>query len=308
MTVTLYFAALVVVVMALIIAFVYLAPARAVDAALKATRKQSGLIRKEITLANGLCLVYLEGGQGEPLILLHGFGGNKDSFTRTSRFLVKRYRVIIPDIIGFGESSRPLDADYSIPAQVDRLRIFSQALNLKNLHLGGNSMGGQIALLYAALCPSQIKSLWLVSPAISRRSFNSDVLNSITESSHNPLIARSVEEFEQVMALGMSKPPFVPKPMLKILAQERIQNAALEARIFETIVDHSVEAQISGMATPSLIVFGNQDRIIAVDTATALNKLLPNSKVVLVENAGHVAMFEKPQQCANDYVSFREAL
>lgn len=290
------------------IAFVYLAPTRAVEAALNATRKQSGLIRKEITLPNGLHYAYLEGGQGEPLMLLHGFGGNKDTFTRVSRFLVKRYRVIIPDVIGFGESAHPLQADYSPSTQVERLRALSQALTLKSLHLGGNSMGGQIALLYSALYPAEVNSLWLMSPAGIWSAPKSDVLKINTESDRNPLIARNEKEFEEVMTLGMNKPPFIPKPMLKVLAQERIQNAALEEHIFQKILDHSVEDQISGMETPTLIVFGSQDRVIPVETANVLSKLLPNSKVVFVQNAGHVSMFEKPRQCANEYVSFRESI
>lgn len=91
MMIVLYSSAFVFVAITSLIAFVYLAPACAVEMALNATRKQSGLIRKEIALPNGLHYAYLEGGQGEPLILLHGFGGNKDTFTRVSRFLVKRY-------------------------------------------------------------------------------------------------------------------------------------------------------------------------------------------------------------------------
>ena len=305
--IVLYGSAFVFVVIASLIAFVYLAPAHAVKAALNATRKQSGLIRKEIALTNGLHYAYLEGGRGEPLMLLHGFGGNKDTFTRVSRFLVKRYRVIIPDIIGFGESAHPSQADYSPPAQVERLRDLSQALNLKNLHLGGNSMGGQIALLYAALYPKEVSTLWLLNAAVARSSFKSDVLKG-TASGHNSLIARNVKEFQEVMALGMSKPPFIPTPMLEVLAQERIQNAALEERIFQKIINHSVEDQIRGMETPTLIVFGNQDRIISIETANVLRKLLPDSKVVIVQNAGHVPMFEQPRECANDYVSFRDPM
>lgn len=291
-----------------LLTFIYLAPGRAVTLALNATRKQSGLRRKEITLPNGLCYVYLEGGQGEPLMLLHGFGGNKDTFTRVSRFLVKRYRVIIPDIIGFGESAHPSPADYSPSAQVVRLRLFSQALNLDNLHLGGNSMGGQIALLYAALFPAEVKSLWLLSPAGLWTAPESDVLKAIAETGHNPLIARNEKEFAAVMALGMSKPPFIPQPMLKVLARERIQNAALEGHIFQEIMRHSVEDQVRGLETPTLIVFGKQDRVIPLETANLLAQLLPASRVAFVPNAGHVAMFEKPRQCANDYLSFRELI
>lgn len=295
-------------VIVLLIAFVYFAPALALKVALETTRRQSGLVRKEITPAHGAHFVYLEGGQGVPLMLLHGFGGNKDTFVQIAGLLTKHYRVIIPDIIGFGESEHPSDAGYSLSVQVERLRKFVQALNLHHLHLGGNSMGGQIALQYAAMYSTEVYSLWLISPSGIWSAPETRVLNTIREKGHNPLIARSEEEYKKVMALGMSKPPYIPKPMLKVLAQERIDNADLEEHIFQQLLDHAVEDQIRGMKIPTLIVFGTHDRIISVETAHILEELLPDSKVVFVEDTGHVAMFEKAQQCANDYLAFRHSL
>jgi len=291
----------------LIIAFVYLAPGVVTQFALNAERSRSGLVRKEIDLPNGLHYAYLEAGQGEPLMLLHGFGGNKDTFTRVSRFLKKHYRIIIPDIIGFGESAHPSQADYAPPAQVERLRALSQALGVENLHLGGNSMGAQIAMAYSALYPTEVKSLWLLSPAGVWSAPKSDVLKVITETGHNPLVARNVGEFKQVMALGMRKSPYIPKPMLSVLAQERIQNATLEERIFQQLLDYPVEKQVSGMETPTLIIFGDQDRVILAETAKVLGKLLRNSQTIIMHDVGHVSMFEKPRQCAKDYLAFREA-
>jgi pimeloyl-ACP methyl ester carboxylesterase len=154
--------------------------------------------------------------------------------------------------------------------------------------------------------PTEVNSLWLLSPSVARSSLKSEVSKAIAESDHNPLIARNVKEFKEVMALGMSKPPFIPRPMLQVLAKERIQNAVLEEHIFQNIMDYSVEDQIHDMKTPTLIMFGNQDRVISIETANVLTKLLSNSELVLVQNAGHVPMFEQPQQCANDYLSFRE--
>lgn len=285
--------------------FVYLAPATAIHVALNAERRRSGLIRKELDLPNGLRYVYLECGQGEPLMLLHGFGGNKDTFTRVSRFLVKHYRVIIPDMIGFGESSHPLEADYTPPAQVERLRVFAQALGIKTLHLGGNSMGGQIAMMYASLYSTEVKSLWLLSPGGILSVPQSDVFKTFTETGNNLLAARTVEQFKQVMVLGMEKVPWVPKPMLTVLAQERIQNATLEDRILRQIINYSVERHIAGLEIPTLIVFGDQDRVISLQAADVLKTLLPNARVIVLRNIGHVPMFESPQQCAKDYLSFR---
>lgn len=289
-------------------ALIYIAPAAVTHFALNLERKRSGLVRKEINLPNGLHYAYLEGGQGEPLLLLHGFGGNKDTFTRVSRFLIQDYRVIVPDIIGFGESSRPSQADYSPSTQVAQLRTLLQTLGVKKIHLGGNSMGAQIAMVYSSLYPAEVKSLWLLSPAGIWSAPKTDILRSITETGRNCLIARNTEEFKQVMAIGMRKPPYIPKPMLNVLAQERIRNATLEEHIFQQLLDCSVEKQLSGIETQTLIIIGDQDRVISVETIEILKKRLPNSTAIVMHDTGHVPMFEKPQECAKDYLVFMKAV
>ena len=91
--------------------FIFAMPERAVRAALDYERRVAGLERREIDLPDGIKYVYLEGGKGEALLLLHGFGANKDNFTRVAKYLTPHYRVIVPDHIGFGESAHPAQAD-----------------------------------------------------------------------------------------------------------------------------------------------------------------------------------------------------
>jgi pimeloyl-ACP methyl ester carboxylesterase len=292
----------------LIVALVYLVPGAVTRFALNSERKRSGLIRKDIDLSNGLHFAYLEGGKGEPLLLLHGFGGNKDTFTRVARFLINDYRVIIPDIIGFGESSHPSHADYSPSGQVEQLRALLQVLGVEKIHLGGNSMGAQIAMVYSSLYPAEVKSLWLLSPAGVWSAPKTDILQSIIDTGRNSLIARNTNEFKQVMAIGMRKPPYIPRPMLNVLAQERIQNAVLEENIFQQVLECSVEEQISGIETQTLIVIGDQDRVISVESIEVLGNLLPNSKTIIMRNIGHVPMFENPKECAEDYLRFMKSV
>src|SRR6478735_3598161 len=75
-------------------------------------RWRADLERKEIVLSDGTRIAYLEGGGGEPLVLVHGFGADKDNFTRVARWLTPHYRVIVPDLVGFGESAHRADVDY----------------------------------------------------------------------------------------------------------------------------------------------------------------------------------------------------
>ena len=290
------------------IGFVYLAPAKALHIAIDAERQSAGLVRKQIDLPGGLHYVYLEGGQGEPLMLLHGFGANKDNFDRVARFLTPHYRVIVPDHIGFGESSHPQDADYAPTAQAERLRALAQALGIKTLHLGGSSMGGQIALTYAALHPDEVKSLWLLAPAGVWSAPESEMRKVARETGHNPLMAKNEAEFAEVFSFVMTDPPYIPRPMLNVMAQERIGNFALEERILKQLGADPVEQRVTGLATPTLIVWGDNDRVLNPASADILHKLMPHSQVLMMPGIGHLPMLERPQPSAEDYLRFRAAL
>ena len=290
------------------IGFVYLAPAKALHIAIDAERQSAGLVRKQIDLPGGLHYVYLEGGQGEPLMLLHGFGANKDNFDRVARFLTPHYRVIVPDHIGFGESSHPQDADYAPTAQAERLRALAQALGVKTLHLGGSSMGGQIALTYAALHPDEVKSLWLLAPAGVWSAPESEMRKVARETGHNPLMAKNEAEFAEVFSFVMTDPPYIPRPMLNVMAQERIGNFALEERILKQLGADPVEQRVTGLATPTLIVWGDNDRVLIPASADILHKLMPHSQVLMMPGIGHLPMLERPQPSAEDYLRFRAAL
>ena len=300
-------AALILIIVAAI-GFVYLFPEKATQLAIDSERQRAGLIRKEFVLPDGMRYVYLEGGQGEPLMLLHGFGADKDNFTRIARFLTPNYRLIVPDHIGFGESAHPPQADYAPATQATRLHILAQALGVKRLHLGGNSMGGQIAMTYAVLYPTEVASLWLLDPAGVWSAPPSELEKTIAKTEHNPMLIKTEDEFAQLITLVMNDPPFIPPPMRNVLARERIKNYDLEARIFAQIRADSVEARVTGLTTPTLIVWGDQDRALNVATADILHKLMPNSRVVIMRGIGHLPMMERPRQSADDYLQFRETL
>lgn len=286
------------------VGFLYLAPERATRAFIGVERWRSGLVQKEIFLPDGTLYVYLEGGQGEPLMLLHGFGGNKDGFDRVARFLTPNYRVIVPDHIGFGESAHPPDADYSPVAQAERLHKLAGALGISDLHLGGSSMGGHIAMSYAAIYPGEVKSLWLLNTGGVWTAPESELRKIIAENGQNPLLIRNEDDFVRLFPFVMHDPPFVPRPLMDVLAQERIRNFDLEQRIFKQIAQDSIEERVRGLAVPALIVWGDRDRTINVATAEILHKLMPNSQVIIMPDVGHLPMIERPGRCAGDYLRF----
>jgi pimeloyl-ACP methyl ester carboxylesterase len=278
------------------------------DKAYALERSRAGVERKEITLADGTHVVYLEGGRGAPLVLVHGFGADKDNFTRVARFLTPHYRVIAPDLVGFGESSHRADVDYHYAAQAERLHAFVQALGLQRIDLGGNSMGGAIAMSYAAQHPQEVASLWLIDCAGIAEAPPSELAKLIATTGTNPLMIAQESDYPAFIKFVMSDPPWIPSSVMDVLARERIANQALERQVFQQIATDSVSAAVAGLKTPTLVMWGEEDRALSVGTVPVLQKLLPNAQAIVMPHVGHAPMIERPGESAADYVRFRTRL
>ena len=275
-------------------------------------RNKSDLEVKSLTLASGDKMVYAENGNvtGEPLLLIHGFGGNKDNFTRIARQL-EGYHLIIPDLLGFGASSKPMSADYRSEAQATRLHELLQAKGLaSDIHVGGNSMGGAISVAYAAKYPKEVKSLWLVDSAGFWSAGIHEALAGATLE-NNPLLINSNEDFYNMYDFVMYKPPYLPKSVKAVFAQERIANKELHAKILEQIVTDNVEERAKVIAQykiPTLVVWGEKDQIIKPETVKLIKEIIPQSEVIMMPEVGHVPMVEALDKTADDYKAFREKL
>ena len=275
-------------------------------------RNKSDLEIKSLTLASGDKMVYAENGNvtGEPLLLIHGFGGNKDNFTRIARQLAG-YHLIIPDLLGFGASSKPMSTDYRSEAQATRLHELLQAKGLAaNIHVGGNSMGGAISVAYAAKYPKEVKSLWLVDSAGFWSAGIHEALAGATLE-NNPLLINSNEDFYKMYDFVMYKPPYLPKSVKAVFAQERIANKELHAKILEQIVTDNVEERAKVIAQykiPTLVVWGEKDQIIKPETVKLIKEIIPQSEVIMMPEVGHVPMVEELEKTADDYKAFREKL
>ena len=278
------------------------------DSAYAMERSRAGLVRREIALADGTHIVYLEGGSGAPLVLVHGFGADKDNFTRVARYLTPHYRVIVPDLVGFGESSHRADVDYHYAAQAQRLHDFTQALGLSRFDLGGNSMGGGISMSLAAQHPQEVASLWLLDCAGIAAAPPSELAKIVTTTDTNPLIITKESDFPAFLKFVMSDPPYIPGSVMNVMARERMANQPLERQVFMQIATDSVDAAVKGLATPTLIVWGDEDRALSVGTVPVLKTLLPNAQSVVMPHVGHAPMIERPQQSAEDYLRFRDQL
>ncbi|MEJ5895895.1 alpha/beta hydrolase [Aquabacterium sp. G14] len=285
--------------------FMVWAPAPTTQAIMVALRTQAGLHTRSLRLPDGTRMAYLDGGQGEPLVLLHGIGGNKDTLLAVARHLTAHQRLIIPDLIGFGDSSRPEGVSYGPQAQARRLQAFVQQLGLGPVHLGGISMGGQIALTYTALNPSQVRSLWLIDTAGIWSAPPSEVQLAIRRGEPNPLLLRDENDFPRFLSVVMAHPPQLPSPVARVFARQRLADREREQAIMNEMVREPTEKRIRGLTTPTLIMWGQLDRVVSPATVPVLQKLLPQAKVVVFDGVGHMPVMEAPETAAQAYLAFR---
>ncbi len=290
-----------------LVCFYYLFPEAAFDLVIRVERSVGGVAENTVD-AGALEFAYLEGGRGEPLVLLHGFGANKDNWTRISRYLTPHFRVIAPDLIGFGESGPAPDGDYSIRRQAERVRDFVMTLGLESFHLGGSSMGGYIAGVYAAAYPQAVKSLLLIAPGGVGAAEPSEMSRRLQAGEAIPLVAANAEEFDRLLDFVFAERPFIPGPMKRVLVKEAVAHRPQNLRIWDQMLrSHEaapLDKTVNGLTVPTLIVWGAQDRVLHVSGGGALAAVMPNARSAVMTAVGHLPMIEKPGETAGLYLEF----
>ncbi|HEY4676796.1 MAG TPA: alpha/beta fold hydrolase [Candidatus Angelobacter sp.] len=264
----------------------------------------SGLKRHAIQVGDHR-VVYSEGGQGEPVVLLHGFGASADSWNRFAKPLTKRFRVIAPDQPGWGASTRIESASYGYPAQVERLHQFLSALGLMRLHLVGHSMGGFIASAYAARYPDEVITLGLIAPHGMVEPEPSELFRDIGKGD-NWLVATSHQEFERLLNGVFARRPYAPKAVLNYLADHAIRNSAKSAKIFAEMQtnDPPLADRLANVTAPALIIWGDHDRVLHVSCADLFRKGIKSSEVIIIPGSGHMPLVENAGTCSRAWLAF----
>ena len=273
-----------------------------------ALRRVAGLRARTLD-ADGQPFPYLIGGTGEPLVLVHGFTADKDTWGAVARHLTRKYTVIAPDLPGFGDAARDPHASYSLDVQVENLRAFLHCMRLTPVHLGGNSMGGGVVALYAAKYPQEVASLWLIDAAATGDVTRSDLMRHYDTTGEFPLLVQTQAQQLAKLALVFGRRQYVPHSLAYAMAHEAQRDFDFHSQILKTIRDDiPIEARYSALQTPTLIVTGDQDRVVPPESVFTLAKVFQNSQVKVMPGLGHIPMVEAPKAVARDYMAFRAGL
>jgi len=288
----------------------YLFPGVVFESATHALRWWAGLERDEVRVDDHTW-IYLSGGKGETILFIHGFGGDKDRWGTFLTGFSGSYRLIVPDLPGFGENSRIPLASYDIASQVKRLNRFVETIGLAEFHLVGISMGGYIAAYYAGEYPEKVKSLALMDAAGVRSRIPSDFRQSYEKDGKVVLLYKTPQEFDEFMSVLFYRPPWVPGRLKAYLTQKGARYHDFRKKVVGDMARCGLdllEDRLHRIRARTLVIWGANDRIIHVSSVEKFEKGLKNSRTVIIDKCGHVPYFEKPGETKRAYSDFLASL
>ncbi len=272
------------------------------------TERSRSNLKSGIVQFQSQTMAYLERpGKGETIVLIHGFAGNKDQWTRFVRYLPEDYRVIAFDMPGHGDNDHSFEKTYTVDYMASTLDQAVNTMGIPKFHLAGSSMGGWISILYATRYPQKVISLSLMDNAgLMNVSPQQSDLQLEVSKGNNPFIITSREDFDELFKYAFYKQPFFPWPIVSVLSDRALASSEFYRKVGNEFLTQSTDIYplLSGFNVPVLVIWGDKDRILHVSTTDILKKSLPNSEIVIMKDCGHMPMAERPQETAEYYVGF----
>jgi pimeloyl-ACP methyl ester carboxylesterase len=259
--------------------------------------------------ARGVQTFLLEAGRGIPVLLLHGLGATNASLLTTMWDLGADFRVIAPDLPGFGDSGKPIrsyDAKFFSEWVVELL----DELDIDRAHIIGNSLGGRVALEASLLAPERVDRLVLLTPSpafIKRREFVRLVRFLRPELALLPLPIAHKQVVNSTKAM-FSRPSRLPDAWYEAAADEFLRifstargriaffSAARQIYLEEPFGDDGFWDRLGNVTSPALFVWGEKDRLVPAKFERHVSKALPRAESVVIEDCGHVPQYEHPER------------
>ncbi|SDT92684.1 Pimeloyl-ACP methyl ester carboxylesterase [Polaribacter sp. Hel1_33_78] len=284
------------------------------DVSLEELKKEYTNEASQFIEIDGMQVHYRDEGQGFPIVLVHGTASSLHTWNDWTKDLKKKYRVIRMDLPAFGITGPNKNADYSIENYTYFLQQFLMKINVAKFHLAGNSLGGNIAWNYAAEHPEQIEKLILI-----------DASGLPTNKPQPAVFKMAKTPVLSSLFLYVTPKFFIKKNMEEVYADNskvtdaiitRYHKMALRVGNRQAFIDRAKTdfklgakanlEKLKSIQTPSLLIWGAQDSWIPLDNGKQMDRMLTNSKLVILENSGHVPMEENPAESLEALNGFLE--
>ena len=250
--------------------------------------------------AGGIETSYLETGSGETVLMLHGSGPGVSALANWQHnipTLAQRFHVLAPDIVGFGSTERPEDIVYSLRTWTDHVWAFMDARGMEKARLIGNSLGGRIALQMATDQPDRIAKMVLMgTPGVGMTPTEGLAALRAYEPSHDAMR----ELLRNYFAVD---PAMITDELVQIRYEASIADGAYEAyRAMFFDPRHAgselgiTEDEVRAIATPTLLIHGREDKVVALQVSVAMLGLLPNADLHVFSACGHWTQIERADE------------
>ncbi len=253
---------------------------------------------------NEINLAYTDVGAGPPIVLIHGYPFNRSLWTEQTEALRSKYRVVAPDLRGFGESDSSV-GPVRMNQMAEDVAALMDHLEIERAVIGGLSMGGYVALAFARMIPARVKALVL---ADTRAQADTEEGKQTRWHQAEKAVAEGMAGIADAMLPKLltpetvSKRPELVKRVRDMMLKTKPEGAA-GALLGMAQRDDQTEF-IAGILVPTLILVGREDAITPVADSEKMQSLIEGSRLVVIENAGHVSNLEQTEQFNDALLGF----
>ena len=234
------------------------------------------------------------------VVLLHGIGASAERWGYVVPHLSEKYRLLVPDIIGFGYSDKPT-VEYTMDFFVQFFEDFLGELKVERLSIIGSSFGGYLASCFTMKNSKNVKKLVLAAPAGTMRS-STRALDQYIMAALYPTYENSIRAFKDMVY----EPSVVTEETIRdFMNRMRLPNAkyAFMSTLLAMRDHRHLSGTISKINVPTLLVWGEDDKMIPLENAQEY-KEIPNSRITVMKNCGHTPFVEKPVEFSNLILEF----
>ena len=254
-----------------------------------------------VRLASGPSLRYAAQGEiaGEAVLLLHGWPDSWLSFSRMLPFVPPRFRVIVPDQRGFGESDRPVSGYDGSNMAADAVDLLD-ALSIERATIVGHSFGSFVARRVALARPDRVARLVLIGSAMSADTPTTRDVHAELMTLPDPVPPGFARAFQ---ASTIFHP--IPGEFFEDLVAESLK---LPARLWKTVLEQLLayddRHELTRISAPTLLIWGERDALFPRQDQYALAAAIPGARLTVYRDTGHCPNWERPHRVAADLVEF----